>query len=86
MMGVFNLMNFMLLESVRPSKTKSQTARQAARSIEVCMKKLGFRPKNIYRPGFDYMAPLAGSLSGLELYALVPSWKGVHALAKIQPT
>ena len=48
MMRVFNIMNFMLLESAKPSKTKSQTARQAARSIEVCMKKLGFRPKNMF--------------------------------------
>lgn len=82
MMGVFNLMNFMLVESVKPSKTKSQTARQAARSIEVCMKKLGFRPKTMFTgPGFDFMAPLAGSLSGLGVHALVPSLNGVHALA-----
>ena len=66
----------------KPSKTKSQTARQAARSIEVCMKKLGFRPKTMFTgPGFDFMAPLAGSLSGLGVHALVPSLKVVHALA-----
>ena len=84
MMEVLNLMNFMLVESVKPSKTKSQTARQAARSIEVCMKKLGFRPKTMFTgPGFDFMAPLAGShcLSGLGVHALLPSWKEVHALA-----
>ena len=37
-------------------------------------------------PGFDFMAPLAGSLCGLGVYALVPSWKGIHSFAQTQPT